>query len=66
MPTECASAVLGAYRPAAFIGFVLGTMYQYVLLKLVVEVGFRDVAGIPQVSFNRRALLGAAFSFAMA
>ena len=31
---ECANAVLNGYRPWAYLGFVLGTIYQYVLLPM--------------------------------
>ena len=51
----CSRAVLGGYRPAALIGFALGTLYQYGLLKLMVLVIFADV-GIPEYHFDFAAL----------
>lgn len=50
--SECGRAVLGGYRPWAYLGFLLGTVYQYVLLKLMVAVVFKDVAGIPDYQFD--------------
>ena len=36
---ECKRSVLDGYRPAAYIGFVIGSVYQYGLLRLM--VGYR-------------------------
>ncbi len=49
---ECRRAVLGAYAPAAAIGFVLGTGYQYALLRVMVNIVFRDVADLPTFQFD--------------
>ena len=49
---ECKKAVLDGYRPAAYIGFVLGTVYQYALLKIMVTVVFADVVGVPDYKFD--------------
>lgn len=49
---ECASAVLGVRIPA-YIGFAVGTVYQYVLLLVMIEVVFRGVDyTIPVYTFN--------------
>ena len=29
---ECCRAILGGYRPLSYIGFIIGTVYQYGLL----------------------------------
>lgn len=54
---ECAKAVLGGYRPWAYIGFAVGTVYQYGLLKIAVEVIFADMEGVPDYGFDVPALL---------
>lgn len=54
---ECAKALLGGYRPVSYVGFVLGTVYQYALLKIVVTVVFADFADMPEFHFNWKALL---------
>lgn len=60
---ECSSSVLGGYRPAALAGFAVGTLYQYFLLKIAVEVIFSDIENVPDFDFNFRALIIAAVSF---
>lgn len=54
---DCARAVLGGYRPWAWLGFVLGTVYQYGLLKIMVEVVFKDMEGVPAYHFDLPAML---------
>ena len=48
---ECRKYILDSYRVVSYIGFVLGTIYQYVLLKIMVEVVFKDI-DVPEYSFN--------------
>ena len=50
--SDCSKAVLGSYRPFSYIGFVIGTVYQYVLLKIMVEIVFADIGNIPEYSFD--------------
>ena len=54
---DCSSAVLGGYRPWAYFGFALGTVYQYALLKIMVTLVFADVADIPDYQFDVKAML---------
>lgn len=54
---ECARAVLGGYRPWAYIGFALGTVYQYILLRIAVEIIFADMEGVPEYGFDVPALI---------
>lgn len=54
---ECARAVLGGYRPWAYIGFALGTVYQYILLRIAVEIIFADMEGVPKYGFDVPALI---------
>lgn len=60
---ECAKALLGGYRPMAYLGFVLGTIYQYGLIQMMLLVVFKDVAGIPQYHFDFVAMFISLFSF---
>lgn len=49
---EYSVSVLAGYNIFAFIGFAVGTFYQYGLLKLMVEVVYSDVGAVPDYSFN--------------
>ena len=49
---ECCNALLGGYRPMSYIGFALGTIYQYTLLRIMVDIVFRDFEGIPVYEFD--------------
>ena len=48
----CARAVLGGYRPFSYVGFVIGSIYQWGLLKIMVTVVFADVANVPEYHFD--------------
>lgn len=54
---ECCKAILGGYRPMSYIGFVIGTVYQYALLRIMVEIIFKDVEGVPAYKFDFPAML---------
>ena len=43
--------------PISYIGFALGTAYQYGLLKLMVSVVFADIGNMPEYSFDFKALI---------
>lgn len=49
---ERRSGVLGVYRPFAYIGFAVGTLYQYFLLRLMVDVFYADYPDMPAYSFD--------------
>ena len=49
---ECSKAVLNGYRPWAYFGFLLGTIYQYILLKIMVMIVFKDMEGMPDYQFD--------------
>ena len=53
--SDCSKAVLGGYRPFSYIGFVIGTVYQYVLLKIMVTVVFKDIENVPEYNFDYKA-----------
>lgn len=52
---ECSRSILGGYRPIAYIGFGIGTIYQYALLKIMVSVVFRDIENVPEYNFDVQA-----------
>ena len=60
---ECCKAVLDGYRPISYIGFAIGTIYQYALLRIMVDIVFRDVDGVPVYEFDFPAMLIALVSF---
>lgn len=49
---ECCKALLGGYRPLGYIGFAVGTVYQYALLRIMVDVVFRDIENVPEYKFD--------------
>ncbi len=49
---ECKRSVLDGYRPAAYIGFVIGSVYQYGLLRVMVDIVFAGVEGVPKYKFD--------------
>lgn len=54
--SKCSHAVLGAYRPVSYVGFAIGTVYQYVLLKAVITLVFSEIENMPEYHFDFRAL----------
>ena len=54
---QCRRALLNVYRPMALIGFVIGTLYQYGLLKIMVEIVFKNVDGVVAFKFDYIAML---------
>ena len=44
--------MLGGYRPLAYVGFAIGTGYQYGLLRMMVDIVFRDIPGVPAYEFD--------------
>ncbi len=49
---DCAASVLGGYVPFALIGFGAGSVYQFGLLQLMVNVIFANVGSVPEYTFN--------------
>lgn len=54
---QCCNALLGGYRPMSYIGFAIGSIYQYVILKVAVEIIFKDIEGVPEYQFDFPAML---------
>lgn len=59
----CSNAIFGAYRPISYIGFAIGTVYQYGLLKMVMTFVFDDIENMPEYNFDFKALLIALVAF---
>lgn len=49
---ECCNAILNGYRPLAYFGFVLGTIYQYLLLRIMVDIVFKNIENVPKYKFD--------------
>lgn len=60
---ECCRALLGGYRPMGWVGFAIGTAYQYGLLRVMVDVVFRDMEGVPVYEFDVPMMLISLVSF---
>lgn len=60
---ECCKALLGGYRPMAYIGFGIGTVYQYALLRIMVDVVFKNVNDTPVYEFDFPVMLVSLVSF---
>ena len=48
---DCKKYILNSYKVTAFIGFIIGTIYQYGLLKIMIELVFKDM-DVPAYTFN--------------
>ncbi len=60
---ECCKAILGGYHPMAYIGFAIGTVYQYALLKIMVSVVYKDIDNIPEYNFDLPSMIISFVSF---
>ncbi|MCM1552266.1 MAG: FtsX-like permease family protein [Butyrivibrio sp.] len=60
---DCRHAILDGYRPLSYIGFGIGTVYQYALLRIMVDVIFADMDNIPAYEFDFAAMLASLVSF---
>ena len=63
--SQAAKAVLGGYRPVAAAGFILGTFYQFGLLKIMVNAVFKDIEGAMEYSFDFKAMCIVLLMFAV-
>ena len=55
--SDCSKAILGGYRLFSYIGFIVGTIYQYALLKIMVTIVFIDVENVPEYNFDFKVCL---------
>lgn len=62
---ECCKALLGGYRFLSYIGFALGTVYQYALLRIMVDIVFKDFEGVPAYEFDFPMMFLSLFSFVL-
>ena len=53
---EISRSIMNGYIPVAVVGFILGTGYQFGLIKIMVSVVFRDIEPTPEYSFDVKAL----------
>ena len=53
----CSRKILGAYRSFAYIGFLIGTVYQYALLKIMVKVVYANIDNVPEYIFDFKIFL---------
>lgn len=54
---ECYQAILTGYRFVAYVGFVIGTIYQYALIRTMIYIFYKDIMGDLKYSFDWQALL---------
>ncbi len=62
---ECSDAILNGYRPIAYIGFAIGTIYQYGLLKIMLSLFSQTEENIPEYNFDIKAFIVVLISFAL-
>lgn len=62
---SCCHVIFDGYRPFAYIGFAIGTIYQYGLLKIVVSIVFADVKTVPEYTFDIPAFVFTLVAFAI-
>lgn len=60
---DCKHAILDGYRPLSYIGFGIGTIYQYALLRIMVDVVFADMENVPAYEFDFAAMFTSLVSF---
>lgn len=48
----CSSAIFGGYRKWAYLGFCLGTGYQYAIMKFMTTIVFKDISDLAEYSFK--------------
>ena len=61
----CSRCILGAYRPVSYMGFALGAIYQYGLLRLMVSAVFAGVGNVPEYRFDFKAMMVTLILFAL-
>ena len=64
--TECSRSLLSGYRPISYIGFAIGTAYQYILLRIMVDIVFADYENLPEYGFDMGTFLLSLAAFLIA
>lgn len=54
---ECSASILGGYRPVSYIGFAAGTLYQYILLRIMVDIVFANYENMPAYGFDFKTMV---------
>lgn len=49
---DCQEAILNGYRPLGYIGFIIGTIYQYGLIQVMTKIVFKDIDNLATVGFD--------------
>lgn len=49
---DCQDAILNGYRPLGYIGFLVGTVYQFGLIQIIIHVVFENIDNLPSVQFD--------------
>lgn len=60
---SCNRAILGGYRPIAYIGFAVGTIYQHALLKITLQLFESTSQEVPEYNFDFAVFAGVLVSF---
>lgn len=47
----------------SYIGFALGSIYQYVLLRIMVDLVFKDIEGVPVYDFDFPVMFASLLAF---
>lgn len=54
---SCRKAILDGYRPIAWVGFLIGTMYQFMLMKIMMSLFAGTIDNFPAVTFDVKAFV---------
>lgn len=62
---ECSNAILNGYRPIAYMGFAIGAIYQYALLRIMVNMyaTSTEVVSVPEYNFDVKGFFVVLISF---
>lgn len=62
---ECSHAILDGYRPIAYIGFAVGTVYQYGLLRMMISIFAAELDDVPAYQFDFQVFIFVLITFAL-
>ena len=63
--SECSKIVLSGYRVVAYIGFVLGTVYQYFLIRTLLKVLSEKLDSETTYNFDLISVIGSLIAFVL-
>lgn len=63
---DCRKSILDGFRPFAWLGFLIGTLYQFGLLQLLLILIFKDSSVKPSIDFDWQAFGLTALTFLIA